>query len=142
MTRSRFAFYLGRIPILEVLAIVLGVAGMAGNFSVFGTEDQNWWNGMLIVCGALSACISLFADNFIPGHRKAVSAVSVVVGGGLLFFTLRSMGTGPNIGAPLVLALSVALLLSALLRSVRGALSALLMFRMDERDEEAASGSL
>ena len=80
MTRSRFAFYLGRIPILEVLAIMLGVAGMAGNFSVFGTEDQNWWNGMLIVCGALSACISLFADNFIPGHRKAVSAVFIVVG--------------------------------------------------------------
>lgn len=70
MLRTQVPFWILRLPVLELLVAVIGLTGLAEVLDNAASRSADWWNTMFIVCGILSAAMSLICDVFLPDSGK------------------------------------------------------------------------
>ncbi|MGP9724546.1 hypothetical protein ACT3SZ_11090 [Corynebacterium sp. AOP40-9SA-29] len=125
MTRERLSFLIVRLPVLELVVALLGVSGAAGALSGAGVDDRGLWNTMFLVCGALSALLSIILDVFVDRYRLITSSIIAAVGAALLYYVLSTRGVGASIGEPVIVAIAASLILSSLFRVARAGIASL-----------------
>lgn len=106
--------------------MLLGAYGLVGTLENTGFGDADWWNRNVAICGFLACLISAACDNIPRARRARQSALLLAVGlvTLVIFFALR--GDGPVFGLVIFWLIGVASLLSAVLRSIRGGIAALI----------------
>lgn len=124
MRPTRFSSMLLRLPVLEAVVTLLGVYGLAGALENTGFEDADWRNRNVAICGFLACLIPAACDNVPRVRRGRQSALLLSVGlvSLVVFFGFR--GDAPVFGLVIFWLIGVAVLLSAVLQSIRGGLAA------------------
>ena len=129
MPRKTFGEMILQFPALELLVWALGISGVAGVLGTTWSESPDWWTRNFTYCGFASFIISLFIDNVPTMKRWKMTLLISVMGIGSLAIFFGVRGDGPVIGLVIFWIAGVALLLSAILRSVRGGLATMITYR-------------